>query len=45
MAIEKPTISGLQRQIPLSSIGFSEMAPTRNTDLAEALSLLEESLS
>ncbi|WMV39200.1 hypothetical protein MTR67_032585 [Solanum verrucosum] len=37
VAIEKSTISGLQRQIPSSSIGFSEMARTRNTELAEAL--------
>ncbi|KAK6785092.1 hypothetical protein RDI58_018547 [Solanum bulbocastanum] len=43
VAVEQSTISNLQLQIPSSSIGFCDMAPTRNTELAEALSLLGES--
>ncbi|MCD7467789.1 hypothetical protein HAX54_005408, partial [Datura stramonium] len=38
--IDKSTISDLQLQIPSSSMAFREMAPTRITELAEALSLL-----
>lgn len=43
VAVEQSTISNLQLQISSSSIGFCDMAPTRNTELAEVLSLLGES--
>ncbi|KAF3615136.1 hypothetical protein FXO38_35283 [Capsicum annuum] len=41
--VDKSTIYHFQLQIPSSSIRFCEMAPSRNTELAEALALLGES--
>lgn len=38
MAVDKSTSSDLQLQDASPSIGFCEMALTRNTELAEALS-------
>lgn len=43
VAVDKSTIYHFQLQIPSSSIRFCEMAPSRNTELAEALALLGES--
>ncbi|PHT76600.1 hypothetical protein T459_20122 [Capsicum annuum] len=42
VAVDKSTIYHFQLQIPSSSIRFCEMAPSRNTELAEALALLGE---